>query len=92
MNITTLSATQARNKWFELLNTVYFKGHSVIIKKNNMPMIKLVPLKEPNLTSAKEIIEKTYGFLKNVPKTSWPKSQRAKQIAKFSQLESLWKQ
>ncbi len=86
-----ISATEARNKWFEILNIVYFGGEEVIIEKNNTPIVKLIPMVKPGLDSAEEIIEKTFGFLKTTDNYwfSEDKKVRTKEI-KYS--DRIWKQ
>lgn len=71
MTNTYISATEARNRWFELLNLVYFKGESVIIEKNSLPMVKMSSVANPSLIATKDVIKKTFGFLKK-KKTYWP--------------------
>lgn len=66
-----ITATEARNKWFEILNLVYFRGEEIVIEKNKIPIVKLTAVGKPNVISASEVIKKTAGFLKNM-KTYWP--------------------
>ncbi|MFH1712799.1 MAG: type II toxin-antitoxin system prevent-host-death family antitoxin [Candidatus Jacksonbacteria bacterium] len=92
MKTQTITATKARNNWFEILNLTYFKGVSFIITKNNLPMIKLVPAKKINLISAQDVIDKTFGSFKDVKITDWPKENQTLSQRKFKSMNLLWKQ
>ena len=81
MEYKTISATKARNNWFELLNLVYFRGKPFVIKKNNLPIVKLVPIGQSRLLPAQEVRAKDADqdkikALKIVKKTFglWPKA------------------
>lgn len=39
----TFSATEARNRFFEILNTVIFKGEEIIVEKENAGRVKIIP-------------------------------------------------
>lgn len=39
----TLSATEARNRFFEILNTVIFKGEEFIVEKADAGRVRIVP-------------------------------------------------
>ena len=41
--ITILSATEARNKFFELLNLAMYRGEEFLIEKDGKPAVKIVP-------------------------------------------------
>ena len=44
--MTTLSATDARNRFFELLNLAMYKGEEFIVEKDGRPAVRLVPVEE----------------------------------------------
>lgn len=46
MNSTTLSATEARNRFFELLNLAMYRGEEFLIEKDGRPAVKIVPAVE----------------------------------------------
>lgn len=39
----TLSATEARNRFFEILNTVIFKGEEFVVEKADAGRVRIVP-------------------------------------------------
>lgn len=39
-----LSATEARNRFFEILDLVRYKGEEIIIEKDSKPVVKLSPV------------------------------------------------
>lgn len=41
---TTLSATEARNRFFELLDLAKFKGEEFTVEKDGEPAVKMVPV------------------------------------------------
>lgn len=43
--IKTVAAYEARTKFGELLNLVYYKGDTIIIEKMGKPMVKLTPVR-----------------------------------------------
>lgn len=64
MNTIRLSATAARNKFFELLNQVSL-GTEVIIEKDKKEVAVLSPRKKRmDWKAFKEAVEKTHGILK----------------------------
>lgn len=82
MNTTTISATEARNRWFEILNRVYFGGESIVIEKNNKRIVRLIPEKKPEAIEPAEVFAKRmYGYLKG-KKGSFPYQDNKKIIAK----------
>jgi len=63
-NVKTVSATEARNNWFEILNWINAKGVTVTITKNNSPIAKIVGVKTFRLKKMAEIARNLRGFLK----------------------------
>lgn len=51
--MTTLSATEARNRFFELLNLVGYKGEEFVVEKDGRPLVKMSPM--PDKKSPEEI-------------------------------------
>lgn len=39
-----ISATEARNKFFEILNLTMYKGEEFLIEKRGKPVAKIVPI------------------------------------------------
>ena len=74
MTLIKISATEARNRFFELIQMVAYKGDPVVIKKNNKDFVRIVA--EKGLTgdfiSIEEVIKQTYGMCANVDKEDWP--------------------
>lgn len=58
------SATEARNHFFEILNTVIFKGEEIVVEKEDAGRVKIVP-NEPKRPSAEEI-DKVLADLRKV--------------------------
>lgn len=46
MSSTTLSATEARNRFFELLNLAMYRGEEFLIEKDGKPAVKIIPAVE----------------------------------------------
>lgn len=70
---TTLSATEARNRFFELLDLVYFKGEEFTIEKNGIPAIKLTALEKKKSPEEIDKILKDVRriFAKSVKRKYW---------------------
>lgn len=49
----TLSATEARNNFFAILNAVIFKGEEFIIVKRNAGRVRIIPYKREYLNPKK---------------------------------------
>lgn len=79
--IKKISATEARNRWFEFLNFVYFK---------EIPVIKLIPAKKASLKKPTELIEETFGFLKG-RETCWPSEEEKVINREKRYLNRLWR-
>lgn len=60
----TLSATEARNNFFEILNVVIFNGEEVVIEKSNAGRVRIIPEKPKR--PALEEIDKVLADLKKV--------------------------
>ncbi len=63
-NIKIISATTARNKWFELINWVNIEKKEVWVKRRNKIVLKIYPGYVPSFEDKEAIIEKTRGILK----------------------------
>ena len=46
--ITTISATELKNKLSEVLNSVYYNQTTVIVEKHGKPVARIIPIKRPN--------------------------------------------
>lgn len=68
----TLSATEARNNFFEILNLAIYKGEEFIVEKDGKPAVKISPV-TPAKTSPEEITK----IIKEVKKV-FAKSARRK--------------
>lgn len=42
----TISATEARNNFFDLLNRIYYGKKSVVVKRNKVPLVAILPFSE----------------------------------------------
>lgn len=60
---TTLSATEARNNFFELLNLAIYKGKEFTVEKDGKPAVKIVPMEKKK---SKEEIEKILSDVRKV--------------------------
>lgn len=49
-----LNATEARNRFFEILNAVIFRGEEYVVRKEDAGSVRIVPDKKP-APSAEEI-------------------------------------
>lgn len=60
-----VSATKARNKFFDLLDLVAYKNYQVIIQKNKQDFVKIVPEASPEekLFTVNDVVDKTYGMI-----------------------------
>lgn len=59
-----LSATKARNNFFEILNAVIFKGEEYVVEKEHAGRVRIVPEVQKRPTA--EEIEKTLAELRRV--------------------------
>jgi prevent-host-death family protein len=64
-NLKIVSATEARNNWFEILNWVNTKDEAVTITKNSLPIAKIIGVKTYRLKKTVEIARNLRGFLKD---------------------------
>lgn len=63
-----LSATEARNNFFEILNAVMYKGEEFVVEKDGKPAATVSPL--PAKKSAKEIENILADFRKTFAKSA----------------------
>ena len=59
-----LSATEARNNFFEMLNSVIYKGEEFIVEKEDAGSVRIVPAVRKRPTA--DEIEKTLAQLRKV--------------------------
>ena len=71
--MTTLSATDARNKFFELLNLVGYKGEEFEVEKDGKPIMRMVPIvKEKSWDEMKKTLEEFRRvFAKSAKRKYW---------------------
>lgn len=86
-----ITATEARNRWFEILNLVYFRGEDIVIEKNDVPIVKIVAFKKPEIEDVNLVIKKTFGFLKNIT-TYFPSLDKKIRAREIGFMDRLWKQ
>lgn len=68
----TIPATKARNRFFELLDLVQYKGEEFIVEKDGEPAARLVPaekMKSPE--EIKKILRDVRKVFKNSPKRKY---------------------
>ena len=63
-NLRIISATDARNNWFEILNWLNIERKEIWIKKRNRIIAKLYPGEIPVIDNVEDVIKRTFGFLK----------------------------
>lgn len=66
---TILNATEARNKFFEIINAVLDKGEEFIIKRDGTPVVRVTSV-EPHRKSPEEIIKNMREFRKVFAKSA----------------------
>lgn len=70
---TTLSATEARKKFFEMLDLAIYKGEEFTVEKNGKPAVKVTPI--PKTKSPKEVkkilAEFRRAFAKSAKRKYW---------------------
>lgn len=74
MKTIRISATEARNNFFNLLNQVLYEGVQVIIGKAGTDReVVLMPKesKEKAWEKRKKVLDETFGMLKNVPESQF---------------------
>lgn len=64
-NLKIISATEARNNWFEILDWVNSERKEILIKKNKKVVAKILPGDRANIENPEEIIKRTFGYLKD---------------------------
>lgn len=70
----TLSATEARNRFFELIEKIAYLGQPVLVERNKKPMVRIeaVAKAKPELTNILKIAKDTFGMC---PDGVWPSEQ-----------------
>ena len=69
----TLNATEARNRFFEILNAVIFRGEEYIVRKEDAGSVRIVPEKpEPSPEEVKKILKEVKEvFAKSAKRKYW---------------------
>lgn len=70
-NIQNISATKARNNFFNLINNSYLKKQTYLVKKGNIPMVYVVPAdsQEAQKQDQLALLDKIKKFHKTMPVT-----------------------
>lgn len=92
MKIKTITATEARNNWFEILNWVNANNEEVAITKNNLPVAKIVGIKRYKFRKTYEVALSLRGFLKK-NKVYFPSEDKVIKLKekKYMDRVKLWK-
>lgn len=71
MKLIKISATEARNRFFELIEMVAYKDYPVVVRKNNRDLVRITAEGKPEASfiSIDDLIKETYGMCS---KGSWP--------------------
>lgn len=87
MKTVRLSATEARNNFFTLLNQVIYENLRVVITKaGSTRSVELLPSEEEGEAKEKRLryLNETYGVMKNIPKKEFfDKRLRGKQAKAY---------
>lgn len=80
MKTLTLSATEARNEFFKLINAAYYGGQVTIVEKNGEEVAKIVPTekKEFDWKRYRKLVDKMGGDMADYPKDTIRKEMRKK--------------
>lgn len=92
-NLKIITATEARNKWFEVLNWVNTQRKEIWVRKNNKIVVRILPGDEPMIDNVEEVITRTRGMLAK-KKTYFPYQDDKKVIARekaYMKKVRLWK-
>lgn len=79
--ITTISATELKNRVSEVLNEVAFKGNIAVIERHGKPIAEIIPVKKSrmNREDIKKALDATFGILPDFPDvTKFRRSRRRK--------------
>ena len=70
---TTLSATQARNRFFELLDLAIYRGEEFTVEKNGQPAVKISPVVKKKSTEeiSKILADVRRVFAKSAKRKYW---------------------
>lgn len=71
MGVIKIPATEARNRFFELIEMVAYKGCPVVVKKNNKDLVRITAEGKPEgaFIPLDDLIKETFGVC---AKNSWP--------------------
>lgn len=79
--ITTISATDLKNRISEVLNEVAFKGNVAVIERYGKPIVRIVPVndkaKKMSERDIRKVLDETFGILPDFPDvTKYRRSRR----------------
>lgn len=74
MKTIKVSATEARNRFFELIEMVAYKNVPVVVKKNNKDFVRIVAEGRPGASfiSLDDLVKETFAMC---PEGAWPYEQ-----------------
>lgn len=83
-NTMTMSATQARKVFFDILNDVQYSGTEVIIERNGVPVAKIsAPTKSSELLTYMEKIKKLGPFITDADVEEMKKAREEGNVGRF---------
>lgn len=66
--ITTISATELKNRVSEILDEVYFNGKTVVVERYGKPLVEILPIeKGAKKVEVKKALDATFGILPDFP-------------------------
>ena len=91
MTLIKISATEARNRFFELIEMVAYKDLPVVVKRNNKDLVRIIAEAKPgtDFIPLSEIIKQTYGMCADTKKEDWP-YEKGKVIKKEKKVNINW--
>lgn len=75
-DVITVSATEARNNFFELLNMVLYGKKIVMVEKNKMPAVRIIRAETKSWKELEKALDKTYGIWRDVPEKEFKRMER----------------
>lgn len=82
--ITTISATELKNKLSEVLNSVYYNEDVTIVEKHGKPVARIMPIdqsKKVSLNDIKKVLDDTFGSIPDFPDVTKDRSFRSRKIS-----------
>lgn len=78
--LTTITATELKNRISEVINDVAYRGNVTIVERHGKPLVKIVPAERKPKEDIKDVINRYFGAMPDFPDVAKSRRSRRRKI------------